>query len=402
MKIRTILFILLFTNLLYSQGNGLYEFQNEKGKYGFIDKNGKIIIKPNYSFVMKFSDGLAFVSSETSQRGYKWICIDTLGNKVFDIGNDFPEEKFSEGFAIISDLNDLWFINKKGEKVFNKTWKDKRGNFKNGIAIVSDVKFKDYYYINSKGVKLDYLPSGNICVFDEGYALVFNKSYSIIDSLGNKVYENFELFGGFNDDLIKIRRNDKWGFIDKKGKVIIDFLYEEDRRKEFDEILKLNADSLDALPKANLRNIGLFNDGLVKFQKNGLWGFLNKNNEVIIEPKFKKVTEFSEGVAGVSIDGKKWGFIDKKSNFIIEPKFYLTDCFQNGICAVRINYQEFEYANDWMYDAIINSKGEIIREIEMHCFMGFENDLIRYYGGGHFSGGVHYLNKKGEIVIPKE
>ena len=62
---------------------------------------------------------------------------------------------------------------------------------------------------------------------------------------------------------------------------------------DLDEILKLNVDSLNALPKAKLRNIGFFNDGLVKFQKDSLWGFLNKNNEVIIEPKYKKVTQFS-------------------------------------------------------------------------------------------------------------
>ncbi len=53
-------------------------------------------------------------------------------------------------------------------------------------------------------------------------------------------------------------------------------------------------------------------------------------------------------------------------------------------------------------DAIINERGEILNEIEMHCYMGFQGDLIEFYGGSHFTGGVHYLNAKGVLVIPKE
>lgn len=400
MKITAILYFLCFTNIVYCQKNGLYEFQN-KSKYGFMDKKGNVIVKPDYLHITKFSNGLAFVANGISERGYKWICIDTLGNKIFDIGDDLPEGEFSEGFALISGLNKSWFINKKGEEVFNKTWKDNRGKFKNGIAIVSDVQFGESYYINTKGDKISNLPIGHICEFNEGLAVVCNKKCSLIDSLGNIIFEDFESFGGINDGLIKIKKNYKWGFIDRKGNIQIDFLYEEDRDKRGDKYFKRNIDSLDALPKSRLRNIGLFHNELVSFQRDSLWGFLNKNNEIIIEPKYKKVQVFSEEIAGVSLDGIKWGFIDKKSNVIIEPKYYLVDKFENGICAVRFKHQDFIGANDYWFDALINKKGDVINKVEMHCFMGFENDLIRYYGGFHFTGGVHYINKQGETVLPK-
>jgi WG containing repeat len=402
MRLKLALFFTFVSTVIFGQVQTLYKFADKNGKYGFMDKTGKIRVKPTFIDVQDFSEGLSFVSKKTSKRGYKWMCIDTLGNKVFDIGEDFIEEKFSEGFAVISNFNEVWFINRKGEKQFDKTWKDHRGNFENGIAIVSDIKFDDYYYINANGQKLTNFPEGNISIFKKGFAVVFNNKYAIIDSIGNKIYDSFDAFGGFNDDLIKIKKNGKWGFIDKTGRVIIDFLYEEDRRKEFDKYLKLNTDSLDTLPKAKLRNIGFFSDGLVEFQKDSLWGFIDKKNTIVIEPKYKRVKQFSEGVAGVSLDGIKWGFIDKNSNYVIEPKFYLVSHFERGICAIRQHNRPFEIAGDFYLDTIINLNGEILNELPLHCYQGFDGDLIQYYGGFHFSGGVHYLDEHGQIVVPSK
>lgn len=47
-------------------------------------------------------------------------------------------------------------------------------------------------------------------------------------------------------------------------------------------------------------------------------------------------------------------------------------------------------------------KGNVLNNVEMHCFMGFKGELIEYYSGYDFSGGVHYINKSGKCVIPKE
>jgi len=120
-----------------------------------MDKTGKIKIEAKYLIVGDFSEGLCYVSKEVIQKGYKWIFIDTLGNKAFDIQNNFPKKEFNEGFALISNFDEYWFINKKGINEFNKTWKDAHGGFKNGIAYVSDKKFSDFYPINSYGERID-------------------------------------------------------------------------------------------------------------------------------------------------------------------------------------------------------------------------------------------------------
>lgn len=279
----TILFIVLST-IVFGQTNKLYKFKAYNDNYGFMDKTGKIKVKPIYLIVGDFSDGLCFVSKETITKGYKWICIDTLGNEVFDIKDNFPETEFSEGFARISSFTEHWFINQKGENIFNKTWKDGQGNFKDGVAYVSEKQFSDFYPIDTKGIRIE-----------------------------KSTYSRIEVNG------------------------------------------KLNTSSeIEA-------------DTLIRFKQDSLWGFKNLKGEIVIK-----------------------------------PKYYLVDKFQNGLCAVRLNYQRFEIANDYFFDAIINTKGQVVSQQPMHCFMGFQGDLIEYYGGFHFSGGVHYLDKDGQRIIPKE
>ena len=84
-----------------------------------------------------------------------------------------------------------------------------------------------------------------------------------------------------------------------------------------------------------------FSEGLAFFfcydEMHGyLFGFINKKIEVVIEPKYKKVKSFSNGLAPVQIEGQ-WGFIDKKGRLKIKAQFsdIVGIGFSAGLCAVR-------------------------------------------------------------------
>ncbi len=400
-QVKIIILLLIFPYITFSQGNGLYEFIGRNGKYGFMDKTGEVVIPAKYIYVNKFSEELAFVAETQDTLGYEeWICIDTLGREQFRIKKRcYPKESFSEGLAVIHDwdTDKDWFIDKSGKEVFSKKFRD-ACRFTNGYAKVSNKKYgDDSYFIDKKGEKAKHLPIDG-SIFINGISFC---GYKLIDTLGNVLIDSISEWRGADMEYIKVRRKDKWGFIDRKGNIIIDFQYEEDRNKGFDKILKLNTDSLDALPKARFRNVGYFFEGLARIKIDSLYGFINLKNEIVIEPIFKVVHNFSEGLAGATLDGKTWGFINKEGKFEIEPEYYMVDIFENGICAIK-NIDTTRYLDDYYLNAIINKKNEILFKDDMHSYLGFQGELIKYYDGADFGGRIHYINKNARLVVPKE
>jgi hypothetical protein len=366
--------ILFLPCMVIAQGNGLYEFIGKKGKRGFMDKTGKVVIPAKYFRSWEFSEGLAFVSEKRASNGdFIWICIDTLGKKIFSIEQqNNPYSAFSDGYAVITNYTNCWFVNRKGKRVFDKKFKY-ASEFTNGFARVCDKSITDSYFIDKRGVFAKHLPE-DCSVFINGIAKCGRQ---LIDTLGNILIDSIHEWTNASYEFLKVARNDKWGFIDRKGNIVIDFQYKKDK-------------------------IGFFHEGLASFQKDTLFGFINLKNEIFIEPIFKRVRYFSEGLAGASLDGKIWGFINKEGEFVIEPQYFYVDAFKNGVCGVLLTEREYIIIGDYHLNAIINKNGEILYRGEMHSYMGFQGELIKYYDGGNFRGKIHYLDKNGKPVIPKE
>lgn len=126
--------------------------ENQTTKYGYVDKNGVMIIKPQFDEAEVFSDGLARVMIN-----YKWGYINKKGEMV--IKPQFDEAKdFSEGLAPAGLEYKYWgFINKSGKFVIKPQYFS-ANSFSNGEAFVEeagdDKREAKVYYINKKGEKL--------------------------------------------------------------------------------------------------------------------------------------------------------------------------------------------------------------------------------------------------------
>ncbi len=64
-----------------------------------------------------------------------------------------------------------------------------------------------------------------------------------------------------------------------------------------------------------------FSEGLARVKINGRWGYIDTTGKLVIEPKFDDAQDFSEGMARVWIVGKNWGYIDKTGKVIIDYQF---------------------------------------------------------------------------------
>lgn len=119
--------------------------------------------------------------------------------------------------------------------------------------------------------------------------------------------------------------NEKWGIIDKQGKIILG---------------------------AKLLNVNHCSEEMIVCQfPNEKWGAIDRKGKVVIKPEYIRLNDFSEGMASCQFSSTLWGVIDKRGNIIKEPQYYDIGSFKNGLCPVRDAYGQYKY---------INLKGDVV------------------------------------------
>jgi hypothetical protein len=125
-----------FEKGLFSFNDGLAPFVNDENKWGFIDKDGNLVIPCEFDLVGKFSENLAFATIFGKMTGYinkdgSWqiTLADERFVNLFDICNCiYSGQPFANGVAVmtvidrtqICDYYETILINKSGEIIFEK------------------------------------------------------------------------------------------------------------------------------------------------------------------------------------------------------------------------------------------------------------------------------------------
>lgn len=269
-------------------------------KLGLIDKNGRILINPQYvtntpDYYFRFSDGLAAIIKKAKSGKHNCVYVDKTGREVLDPTRFGRSTVQNENFVVCSDFSD-------------------------GLAAVKGG------YINKKGelvIKLDDVLSQGcddaLCHFgfSHGIATVsVNNKTKYIDKLGKFIEKpKYDYVGEFSQGLAPVCGNsdnykdNKCGFVDKNGKVIIE--------QKFGMAMA-------------------FSEGFAPFQNDNKWGYIDKNGKTVIKPQFDFEGEFSEGLAPVLYDSN-WGYINKRGKIVITPQFGVANGFSDGEAYVRLD-----------------------------------------------------------------
>ncbi len=219
------------------------------------------------------------------------------------------------------------------------------------------------------------------------------------------IKQNYNFAFRFNKNFAIVQgKNLKYGIINKKGNVVIDFLYDElDNLNENFVIYKENNKFgfinifKNTKSDAIYDKMKKFQEGLAAFNKDGKWGFINKKGEVIAEPKYYDVSNYSKGLAAVSSSNHKTdGYINKKGKMIIsfkendlEPKE-----FREGLAPVSYKDDGCSY---------INKRGKIVIDkdkiypIKSYCGNFYEGKRVFYIDNDPKNITTGYINKKGKI-----
>ena len=100
-----------------------------------------------------------------------------------------------------------------------------------------------------------------------------------------------------------------------------------------------------------LKNTEVYQDNkLFTKMQDEKWGFVDINGKVIVDYKYDKATEFNKyGFAAVKKDGK-WGAINEQGQEIVKPKFEFKEQIEPSFIGqyyqVVYGYGEFYYTDD--------------------------------------------------------
>jgi len=174
-----------------------------------------------------------------------------------------------------------------------------------------------------------------------------------------------------DNELFAVEKDRKTGFIDRTGKVVIPF--------QFD--------------RANG-----FHEGLALVTLNGKKYFIDPTGRIVFEAKFDVVRDFSEGLCavnrgektmpnnGVISDPGKWGYIDKTGKVVIPMKFTHAESFSEGLAAITVGDK----------GAFIDHDAKLAFEVPLDVTLGFREGVV----GVIYMGTLAYFDRTGKRISP--
>lgn len=231
---------------------------------------------------------------------------------------------FSEGLAPVQISDDpvYGYINRQGDFAIGP-WHGIASVFSEGLGLISRNGGQGFIDPSGKTViepQFSFAKS-----FSDGMAQVILDQCTpsvdcgligYIDKSGRVVIKpQFRAARDFHEGLAAVRRgDDEWTFIDRAGNQITEMHFRSDLKNS----LVVTTD---------------FSEGLAGVKIDGKWGFIDRAGETVIAPQFDDVQQFSEGLAAVFV-GCRWGYINKIGDFVIKPQFKYALEFSEGLAAV--------------------------------------------------------------------
>lgn len=180
------------------------------------------------------------------------------------------------------------------------------------------------------------------------------------------IYLLFNLIGGsdydterrYSCDRAAVEKDGKWGFIDKDDKLVVALKYDE------------------------VKN---YDGGYAAVSVNGKWGFVNKNGEEVVPLKYDDAGTFHYGPARVKLN-EKWGFIDLKGKEIVPTKYDKVRDFSLYRAAVRFD-------GKWGF---VDNKGKLKVPLEYDAVNDFKDARAAVRSNGKWG----FIDIDGCVTVP--
>ncbi|RYD48288.1 MAG: WG repeat-containing protein, partial [Verrucomicrobiaceae bacterium] len=207
----------------------------------------------------------------------------------------------------------LGAVDRTGKVIVPAQWEGLKVSGDAG-GLIAARKGKDIRYLDRDGKPSSNKPSPARWQDAEGWKADYDKTaqkWGFKDASGKFVlgpeWESLQMAYGtiFNDGLAGAKKDGRWGFIDRKGQVVIPFEYDL---------------------------VGEFSEGLAGVRKDGKCGFVDTAGKLAVPMEWDGVVKFRNGVAEVTLGGKqeggsmrakggKWGLVGKTGRVVVPAEW---------------------------------------------------------------------------------
>lgn len=269
--------------------------------------------------------------------------------------------------------NNLWGLARRDGTVILEPQFNSAPEFENGYAVVS---IGNPYLTTTVSDASEYPPS-----------------YGVISATGEIIlpaeYDKIEISP--DADYMLVRKNEKYSFMNMQGELMIDAEY--DRAQMF---------SGNYAAVANFYDLG--DDNRDSLGYTTCWGMIDRSGKVLIPLDYDFLDVGENGVAAVQLN-QKYGFINAENETIVDFKYYSAEHFTNGYAPVAIAEYPNGTSGDSSKDMVstwgaIDESGHEVVPCRYASLKICENGLALVQK--HDTNRYSYIDMQGNAAFPGE
>jgi len=308
----------------------LYRFVEDfQTGYARVSSSGKLNCVPHNWYHLNVEDYQhitgVFGLYLTLEKG-KWGLIDTAGVEIIPPQYTFLQRYFHH--RLIACKNNKWgIINIKNETLVDFTF--------NHIEHFSNPRN------TQRWLNVPY------------YKAMSDGKYGVIDSTGKEIlpflYQDIKCFPKGSTHYFAIRTKDGWGMIDLQSNEIIpckfaSINYLNSQCDSLFKVVNANTENLygfinkdyEIILPAEYHRINNFVNGFATvLDKDSVLKYVNKQGRIITQQRFEEYRIFNENMAAVKLNGL-WGFIDSSGVMVIPPTFSFVGYFNSDLAKAQL------------------------------------------------------------------